>query len=381
MIIVLVAKYKTEDNPYVNGFVHTRVKSYLEHGVESKVFVLNNSDTPGGYSIDGVDVISGNEKEFKKVIESFEDVSLCIHFLDSKMIKAISKLNKKVKTVVFVHGVEALKWYQRLFKGAFSSFRQAMSFVKYIFVNNREMKTIRDFLKGDTSNYTFVTVSKWMKNAAEKTWNCRGKLNWEIIPNIVDTTRFKYFEKGEEDRFKLLSIRPFSSGKYANDITTDLILNLKKEFNEDKISMIWVGEGRLYEKTVAPVKSIKNITLVNRMLNQSEIPSFHQKAGLFICPTRQDAQGVSMCEAMSGGLVPITLWNTAIPEYLPDEPILRCNNVKDMENLVRYLMENKDEFLRLSRKCSDFVKEKCSAENTTERELAIIKCGERKVNL
>ena len=48
--------------------------------------------------------------------------------------------------------------------------------------------------------------------------------------------------------------------------------------------------------------------------------------GIFICPTRQDAQGVSMCEAMSSGLVPITLYNTAIPECLPNDERLVNNN-------------------------------------------------------
>ena len=41
MLLILVSDYKTEDRPYVNGFVHSRVLSYLKQGTSAEVFVLN----------------------------------------------------------------------------------------------------------------------------------------------------------------------------------------------------------------------------------------------------------------------------------------------------------------------------------------------------
>ncbi|XQF90920.1 hypothetical protein ACOBV8_06130 [Pseudoalteromonas espejiana] len=40
----------------------------------------------------------------------------------------------------------------------------------------------------------------------------------------------------------------------------------------------------------------------SRFLQPIEIPKVHQKAGIYLGVTRMDAQGVSMCEAMSSGL-------------------------------------------------------------------------------
>lgn len=373
MILNLVSYYKTEDNPYANSFVHTRVMSYLKAGIESEVFVLNEKKSETEYDIDGVHVIVGAKDRFKSIINQYEKLTVCIHFIDREMIKMLSDISISLNLVIFVHGNEALHWYERIFPGVFYNLHQTLAFCKYAFYNIKSIKSIKNFLANTHHKCSFVTVSNWMKDAAEKSWDCVGKYDWNIIPNVVDLNRFKYCEKTVDDRINLLSIRPFGSGKYANDITAKLITKLSgyKEF--DKINFTWVGDGRLYDKTVKPVLGYKNVKLIRKMLPQSEIPNYHKKAGIFITPTRQDAQGVSMCEAMSSGLVPITLYNTAIPEFLPDDNRLFCENVDDMVNLVLYLINNPEEYLELSKKCNKFISEKCCEKNTTEKELELIR--------
>ena len=78
-----------------------------------------------------------------------------------------------------------------------------------------------------------------------------------------------------------------------------------------------------------------------------------------------------MCEAMSSGLIPITIANTAIPEFLPDKRLL-CKNTDEMLLLIKRLFDNPEEFAELSAICSTFINAKCSADVTSSFELNII---------
>ena len=64
----------------------------------------------------------------------------------------------------------------------------------------------------------------------------------------------------------------------------------------------------------------------------------------------------------------VTLYNTAIPEYLPEDERLVCRSLDDMIALTRRLVDEPETFRTLSGLCSRFIREKCGAENTTERE-------------
>ncbi len=60
--------------------------------------------------------------------------------------------------------------------------------------------------------------------------------------------------------------------------------------------------------------------------------------GVFLSPTRMDAQGVMMCEVMASGLLTISSDNTAIPEFIVDEQngILIDNvNYSNCEKIIR----------------------------------------------
>ena len=58
-----------------------------------------------------------------------------------------------------------------------------------------------------------------------------------IIHNPIDTNLFNFIDKKPSQRMKVLSIRPYASRKYANDLTVNSILELSKskEFKENGI--------------------------------------------------------------------------------------------------------------------------------------------------
>lgn len=371
MLQIVTNAYKDEKHPYENGFIHSRVLEYLNRGIETEVFVLNSQKEKRRYVFENVKVQVGDKFDLIKQLNYNNNATICVHFLSVEIASALEELKERRNIVLFVHGVEALKWYERIFPGIFSSPKSIMSFFKYIINNLYMMPRLRTFLEKSEHNIKFITVSNWMKDKAVKNWKCHGKYDWYIIPNVVDTAFFRYQEKSEKHVYCMLSIRPFSTGKYANDITVRCIKKLMNRLDFSEISFSIIGKGTQYKKIVKPIKKLANVKLENRFLNRDEIIAYHRNNGLFICPTRQDAQGVSMCEAMASGLVPITLYNTAIPEFLPDDTRLVCRNVSDMSKLIGRLLDNPHEFQELSKECSDFITQKCNFDSTVKKEIEL----------
>ena len=89
-----------------------------------------------------------------------------------------------------------------------------------------------------------------------------------------------------------------------------------------------VGDGRLFEENLSPIRGFRNVTLERRFLTQQEVADYHRESGVFLIPTRDDAQGVSRDEAMSSGLVPVTNAVAAIPEFVDDD----CGGLADADD-------------------------------------------------
>src|SRR5690606_37063715 len=124
---------------------------------------------------------------------------------------------------------------------------------------------------------------------------------YHIIHNPINTDLFKYQEKDPELRKKILSIRPYASRVYANDLTVKCILELSKEPFFDELEFRIIGDGKLFDETVEPIRKFDNVIIEKKFLSQQEIAELHKQYGVFLCPSRMDTQGVSRDEAMGSG--------------------------------------------------------------------------------
>jgi glycosyltransferase involved in cell wall biosynthesis len=372
MILVIVNNYVTPENPYANGFVHRRVLSYLKDDLETKVFVLNKKKKKGKYVFEGVEVYVGYIDDLIEFMET-EDVSaVCIHFINRNVIKVLNKIDLNIPIFIYVHGVEALHWYQRIFPYTFSNIKSFLGFCKYAVNNILNMFEIRKFFSRTRKSITLIAVSEWMKKIAKKNWKT-GNIEWEVIPNIIDEELFKFEEKDPHLRYNILLIRPFTSGKYANDIAISVIKKLKSKDKHNKIKVKIIGNGHLFDKITKDLKEIENVEINKGFIHQTEIAKIHKQYGIFLCPTRQDAQGVSMCEAMSSGLIPITSNNTAIPEFLPLHYGLACNTEEELVQKIMEIMEDEKLFIRLSKEMAEIIRKKCGYNSTIRIEIDLIK--------
>ena len=73
-------------------------------------------------------------------------------------------------------------------------------------------------------NIHFVFVSDYFKNIVFEDYDIDLPENkYSIIHNYINTALFDYVPKSEECRKHILSIRPFETSIYANDLTVKCI--------------------------------------------------------------------------------------------------------------------------------------------------------------
>ncbi|PEY46240.1 hypothetical protein CN356_31825, partial [Bacillus cereus] len=85
-----------------------------------------NKDKHGTYSFDGINVVEGNRNCLLDCIRDYNPDKILIHFIDKDMMSALEYLEFSYPSIVWVHGVEALGWYRRLFN------LYNKGFIKYI---------------------------------------------------------------------------------------------------------------------------------------------------------------------------------------------------------------------------------------------------------
>lgn len=364
--LIFTSQYPSKENLYANGFVHKRVLEYVRKGHDVKV-IVNEKINLKKYRYEGIDVVVGDINSMENFIEDYNPDKILIHFIDRHMMNFIYKLNSSYKFLIWVHGVEALGWYRRLFN-------IDKKFIKYIISNTIQLKSLKKFINkyNSETNVKFIFVSEWMKNITEK--DTRTKIsNYEIIPNVIDNNLFVFNKKDAELRKNILLIRPFNSKKYANDIAIKALTELTKKDYFSELIITIIGKGNEFDKLTGGLKKYPNVNLENRFLTHNEIYEYHKTHGIFLCPTRQDAQGVSMCEAMSSGLVPITSNNTAIPEFVEDGVSgFLTKNYKEIVDKIDYLYNNKKIFLEMSDTTSKMIQKKCSNDIVINKEINLM---------
>ncbi|TLE15011.1 glycosyltransferase [Helicobacter apodemus] len=146
----------------------------------------------------------------------------------------------------------------------------------------------------------------------------------------------------------ILSIRPFASKKYANDLSVKAILELSNKSFFKELEFLIIGDGELFEETLKPLRAFQNVTIHKKFLRQEEIAKLHKEYGIFLNPTRMDSQGVSRDEAGSSGLVPVTNRVAAIPEFVDEDCgiLVEAEDYVGLANAIEFLYKNPKEFLK-----------------------------------
>jgi len=369
ILFVSAAGYPTRENLYRCGFVHTRVKKYIEEKHEVKVYVPSMWENKE-YYFDHVKVIKGGVDFYKQKLGNYIPDIIFHHFFskyDDEIHQFYLSLDRDIPAIIWVHGGGAILFTRRLF-----NFEISLKYMKEVLRNIKTIHRIRKlYTKYNTDKNGFVFISDWMHKIASKDLGINF-LNYQIIPNPIDTQLYKYQEKEIRDIVNVISIRNYDSRKYANDILIKVIQKLSKKSFFNRIHFHLYGRGKYFEKLTGKVSHFSNVFIQNTFLTADQMVNLYQKNEIMLVPTRQDAQGVTMCEAMSSGLVLVTSDNTSIPEFVKDrETGCLCDNknISQFVEAIEYLIKNKNAFSLINRNAAISIREKCSLESIYSDEI------------
>src|SRR5690606_8282186 len=313
-ILLLTNHYPSYEDLYRNGFVHSRVKSYKECGVGVDIFRLRKNEPVSWHEFENIDVTTGSQEALRRMLSSGSYHHVLVHFLDSDMWEVLSEYIDEIKVTVWVHGAEIHPWYRRKFNIETPEQEEIAKLQ-----STQRMGFWQTLLDPMPKNLKLIFVSKIFSEEVMEDLGFRlPEDQYEIIHNPIDTDLFTYQEKDPEQRKKILSIRPFASRIYANDLTVKAILELSKEKYFKELEFMVIGDGAMFEETISPLLNFNNVTVEKKFLTRREIAELHKEYGVFLCPSRMDTQGVSRDEAMASGLVPVTTAVGAIPEFVDE---------------------------------------------------------------
>lgn len=370
-ILVVCANYPYGENIYGGAFIVPRVKAYLKEGFNVSVCIakypVGKKETEI-YENDGVKLYIGDFNLLEERIKEVNPGAIVVHSPILQNYNTFKKLGVEDRLIFIYHGFEVRD-------------------VGHLYYNFDElaMERIRNILQMDMNRKIFaleafrnkkiakVFVSNFFKNLAIKDIGVTP-LNSYVISNYIESDLFTYTKKNPEDRLKIFSIRPFDNKNYGGDLIVDTILRLSEKKFFKELSFHVQGFGKKFKEMTAPLRKFDNVKVVEGILKREEIAKLHKQHGIALIPTRFDTQGVSVGEAMSSGLVPVTNKVAAIPEFVPENCAMLAsdNSVKELAEGIERLYYNPDEFLEKSFNAAQHIRKICSFENTIGKEIELI---------
>ncbi|MCX5472047.1 glycosyltransferase [Alcaligenes sp. A-TC2] len=368
--LVLAKQYPAYDDLYRYGFVHSRIRAYKEAGQLVDMYKIHNG--PAEYrEFANVDVATGDARLLEATLATGQVKHVLVHIMDQNMWKALEKYVDKIQVTVWAHGSEIQAWWRREFEFELMDDSEITRQKK---LSDNRVGFWKRLFSNPPENLHVVFVSSYFAEEVFEDLKVRlPKEKYSIVHNPIDAELFDYKEKNVEQRKKVLSIRPYASKKYANDLSVQAILELSKKpiFNDLEFKLI--GDGVLFEETVAPLRQFSNVDIERKFITHREIAQIHKEYGVFLTPTRMDSQGVSRDEAMASGLVPVTTAVTAIPEFVDNRSgfLVKPESATGLADAIVRMYENPEEFLEKSMEAARRVRGQCAAELIAKQELSL----------
>jgi len=375
-VLLVTNAYPSNEALYRNAFIHRRVLGYLEAGISVEVYYLHPPVHEAyQYVFDGVTVTVGGPEAYAQRIAEQPYRMILVHFANSDMVQPILKHAPTTPVIVWVHGFEAEAWHRRWFNFTESAAQIREALAKRDAYHEGQLELMAWLLSTDELDIQVVHVSDWFRRHIVEPDTGTATRHPHIIPNVVDEGLFGYREKQADDRLRILSVRPYASRKYANDQMVAAILELSTRPYFDQLTFTVCGEGALFDETVAPLRGFDTVSIREGFLRQEEIVELHASHGVFLAPTRFDSQGVSMCEAMASGLVPVSTRIAAITEFVSDREtgmLAAPENPRSLADQIEMLYYNTELYRRLSAAAAHRVTEQCGFDATVGREIDLI---------
>lgn len=373
--VALASQYPSPQDLYRYMFLHKRLTGYRDRGVVLDMLRVNALSVGGYREYEGINVLECRRGRLAALLDSGAVRTVCVHFLNRQLWDVLKGRLDKIRLLVWLHGSDVQPWWRRAF-----SYTAQEELERAKLQSQARMELWREVFQAAEQHpgIHFIFVSRYFAGEVMEDYQLSLRPEqYSVIHNPIDTRLFSYQKKDAEQRRRILTIKSFASRVYANDLTAAGILELAKRPCFSELEFDIYGDGPLFEEVNAPLRQFPNVHLHQRFLSQGEIAALHKTHGIFLASTRADSQGVSRCEAMSSGLVPIAHSCSAVPEFVDDTCgiLIPPERYVELADAVEQLYNDPELFLRLSENAARRVRSQCARENTIDRELALILGG------
>ena len=368
--LVLANEYPRVGKEYGNGFVHQRVKQYLQAGVAVDVVCAGYSVDQDLYEYDGVRVLTGHGEEISEILRRQTYTSVSAHFLNARIWNGIEPFLSELDFHVFLHGYECSRWIRRV-----GNYRNGLDLERAIERSINLQTFWHEVLHHPHAPSSYIFVSDWWRRAVLDDMRLTFPANRvHVIHNYINSDLFRYEPKEDAQRFNLLWIRSAANRNYANDIAIKVLEHLSKSQYWNRCKVTIIGDGRYFPEFESRLSQFKNVHIQQRYVSQREIADLHKTHGIFLVPTRLDSQGVSRDESMSSGLVAATNSVAAVPEFIDkDSGVLAGpEDAKGLAAGIIKLWDDPAEFQRLSRSAARRGRQQSGYVSTVEREMQVL---------
>lgn len=371
--LVLTKQYPSCDDLYKYGFLHSRIRGYRRQGLDADVFRLNPGSAQPYDEFENIDVATGDAALLDATLRSGRCKHVLVHLLDPAMWEVLKKHLHRIRVTIWIHGAEIQHWQRRAFEFPRMSAAQIEQKKQR---TGAYLKLWQEVFSSPEANLHLVFVSRTLlEEAAADVGRRPPDGRYSVIHNFIDGEIFRYCPKAPEDRFRLLSIRPYAGRKYANDLTAAAITALSQRPGFEAFDITIAGDGPDFEEETKALRGLPNVTLRQGFLTHPEIADLHRRHGVFITPTRWDSQGVSRDEAMASGLVPVSTRTSAVPEFVDESCgiLTPPENALALADAIERLSLDPDMFLRLSKAAAGRARAQSGFQQTIARETALIR--------
>lgn len=369
-VLVVADHYPSYSDLYRYMFVHRRIKGYEKLGDIADVACINMYNNRKYYEFEGVNVTEGNAATLSSLLENGRIKTVCVHFMNRYIWSVVKNYLSDIKLVIWSHGSDIQPYERRKFNYTGEKETEEAK------IASEKRKELWNEIFSNLGRYdiSMVFVSDFFRNQVEEDYNVDLKNYSYVIHNFIDSDLFNYVPKKAEDRFKVMTVKSFSSLTYANDVTQDAILKLSAEPEFSSMTFDIFGDGVRFDRDTEKIKKFSNVHLHKGFLTQAQIAEEHKKHGIYIATTRTDTQGVSRDEAMSSGLVPVANKVAAIPEFCDETNTMLCppEDSGAVADAILKLVRNPELFLKMSENASNHVREFSPFEKTIKREAELI---------
>ncbi|MCL2736343.1 MAG: glycosyltransferase [Propionibacteriaceae bacterium] len=375
-VLLVCSGYPAYKDRYRNGFIHSRVRAYRQFGFPVDVFVIGETRDLSFREYEGQEIISGSERTLSALLATGKYDHVAVHFLTPWPWLALQHFRETIPMTVWIHGYEAQPWWRRMFdytnpkelEAAKQATGKAMEVWQQVFAQDCQL--MRFVFVSDAFSHEVIEDFKEFDIEFPQSLV-------STVHNPIDTNVFRYVPKGVDARKKILLVRPFASLKYGNDLAVKAILALSGESFFGDLEFRIVGSGKLFAETVKPLREFSNVTIHEGMLSHAELAALYQEYGIFLVPTRVDAQGVSRDEASSCGMVPVTNGVAAVKEFCsPKEGFLAPEgDFQGLADAIKTMYGDPRLFRRLSAAAAARVRRQTAIDIIIPKEIALLSEG------